>query len=380
MAQIICEVCGSTELKKQDGEFICQGCGMKYSLDEVRKMMGGGGAPAAPAVVNKASEVEKLLVLARRAREDENRENAEKYYGMVLMEDPDNWEAYFFQIYYRAMQTTLGNIERALVSVTNAVDRTLLLLKKQDEQEVKNGLSILIDYTARMAEIMSVEAIGLYYRTMSDSSSKRDCRNRVTGARNLLYKVECSMKEIFTEERMMLAQLQKRYCEFSQKYRDHMWKNVEYQDDVSRLQNAINSYESELKKQEVERKRKEQETRNAQYWQEHAEEKAALDAEQAELSAKLAALKQAEDIKLQPLLEKREKLTNKRSELEAQRDSLGLFKGKEKKALTEQIEVVKAERSALINQINQIAADGRQERSSMRIRLSVINEELTKPR
>lgn len=33
-----CEVCGSTNLIKENGEFVCKGCGMKYSLDEIRKM------------------------------------------------------------------------------------------------------------------------------------------------------------------------------------------------------------------------------------------------------------------------------------------------------------------------------------------------------
>ena len=39
MKQLTCEMCGSTELIKQDGFFVCQTCGTKYSVEEAKKMM-----------------------------------------------------------------------------------------------------------------------------------------------------------------------------------------------------------------------------------------------------------------------------------------------------------------------------------------------------
>ena len=39
MKQLTCEMCGSTDLMKQDGVFVCQTCGCKYSVEEARKMM-----------------------------------------------------------------------------------------------------------------------------------------------------------------------------------------------------------------------------------------------------------------------------------------------------------------------------------------------------
>lgn len=32
-------MCGGTDLIKQDGVFVCQYCGTKYSVEEARKMM-----------------------------------------------------------------------------------------------------------------------------------------------------------------------------------------------------------------------------------------------------------------------------------------------------------------------------------------------------
>lgn len=39
MKQLTCEMCGSNDLVKQDGVFVCQSCGCKYSVEEAKKMM-----------------------------------------------------------------------------------------------------------------------------------------------------------------------------------------------------------------------------------------------------------------------------------------------------------------------------------------------------
>ena len=50
MAQLTCELCGSTEFVKDGGYFVCQGCGTKYTVEEARAMLTGAAAPApAPA-------------------------------------------------------------------------------------------------------------------------------------------------------------------------------------------------------------------------------------------------------------------------------------------------------------------------------------------
>ena len=33
MKQLVCEMCGSTDLLKEEGVFVCQSCGCKYSVD-----------------------------------------------------------------------------------------------------------------------------------------------------------------------------------------------------------------------------------------------------------------------------------------------------------------------------------------------------------
>ena len=73
MKAMVCEMCQSNDIVKQDGMFVCQHCGTKYSVEEARKLLGS-------VKIDKTEETEKLLLLARRARDEENSENAEKYY------------------------------------------------------------------------------------------------------------------------------------------------------------------------------------------------------------------------------------------------------------------------------------------------------------
>ena len=53
-------------------------------------------------------QLEKYLKLARRAREENNSEDAKRYYDMVRTEDPDNVEARYFYAYYRVWDGKKG--------------------------------------------------------------------------------------------------------------------------------------------------------------------------------------------------------------------------------------------------------------------------------
>ena len=103
MKQLTCEMCGSTDLMKQDGVFVCQSCGTKYSVEEAKKMMVEGTVDVTGSTVkvDTSTELANLYQLARRARDDNNSEDAEKYYGMILVKDPTSWEASFYTIYFR---------------------------------------------------------------------------------------------------------------------------------------------------------------------------------------------------------------------------------------------------------------------------------------
>src|SRR5574344_601373 len=104
MKQLTCEMCGGTDLMKQDGAFVCQNCGMKYSLEEAKKMMIEGTVDVQGTVkVDNTAFVERYLQNAHRALMKEDWEEVEKYYNLVEQNAPDNMEAVFFSSYGKAM-------------------------------------------------------------------------------------------------------------------------------------------------------------------------------------------------------------------------------------------------------------------------------------
>lgn len=108
MKQLTCEMCGGTDLMKQDGAFVCQNCGMKYSVEEAKKMMIEGTVDVQGTVkVDNTAFVERYLANARRAKEKEDWPETEKYYNMVEQNDPTNIEAVFYSTFARVKQALL---------------------------------------------------------------------------------------------------------------------------------------------------------------------------------------------------------------------------------------------------------------------------------
>ena len=95
MKQLTCEMCGSTDLIKQDGVFVCQTCGTKYSIEEARKMMVEGTVEVTGTVkVDDSAKLENYLNIAKKAAAAGNNEEAEKYCNQILEINPENYEAW----------------------------------------------------------------------------------------------------------------------------------------------------------------------------------------------------------------------------------------------------------------------------------------------
>jgi len=105
MKKLTCEMCGGADLVKQEGVFVCQSCGSKYSVEEARRLMIEGTVEVAGTVkVDNSAKLDNLYKVARRAKEDANIDQAFKYYEQIVLEDPNSWEATFYVAYFSAMQ------------------------------------------------------------------------------------------------------------------------------------------------------------------------------------------------------------------------------------------------------------------------------------
>ena len=133
MKQLICDMCASTDIMKQDGFFVCQVCGMKYSVEEAKKMMIEGTVDVQGTVkVDNSSFVEKYLANARRARNKGDWAEVEKYYNLVEQNDPTNIEAIFY--------STFAKVKSALFEPDTAEKRQSVF------DILSKGVSIIDDH------------------------------------------------------------------------------------------------------------------------------------------------------------------------------------------------------------------------------------------
>lgn len=99
MKALKCEMCGSNDVVKQDGLYVCQNCGTKYSVEEARKMMIEGMVEVQGTVkIDKSNETDNLLQLAQEAISSVNGEEAYSYANRVLEIEPNNAQAWFLRM------------------------------------------------------------------------------------------------------------------------------------------------------------------------------------------------------------------------------------------------------------------------------------------
>lgn len=164
MKRIECEMCGSTDLVKKDGIFECQSCGLKYSAEEIKKMMIEGTVDVSGSTVkvDKTGSLKNMLVLAKRAKKEGNTEEAKKYYNMVLMEDPDNWEASFYSSYYNLLESSVANLTNNLLSFGKRTKTSLELIINDSE-----------NFTSSISEYVN-SVIDLYCTVANHIVNKRE--------------------------------------------------------------------------------------------------------------------------------------------------------------------------------------------------------------
>ena len=203
MKQLTCEMCGSTNLIKQDGMFVCQDCGTKYSVEEAKKMMIEGTVDVSGSTVkvDTSGELANLYQIARRAKDDNNGENATKYYDMIMVKDPTSWEASFYVVYFKAMECKIAQIRSAGISVANCVDTVLKLIKDHVEGK-EEQIKAVQEVTLRCVLISGMlynAAKNHYYGIDSEirGNYTQEMINNCCAARDIMYILGNNIDSIF---------------------------------------------------------------------------------------------------------------------------------------------------------------------------------------
>lgn len=157
MKQLTCEMCGSTDLIKQDGVFVCQTCGCKYSVEEAKKMMIEGTVDVSGSTVrlDNTYNIENYLKLAENAFSANNNKEAESYSNKILEINPNYYKAWLIKGKAAGWQSTLNksrifeSIECFEKAIDHVPESEAAELKKEIAEEIaklsKASLSLCCD-------------------------------------------------------------------------------------------------------------------------------------------------------------------------------------------------------------------------------------------
>lgn len=177
---------------KQDGMFVCQLCGCKYSVEEAKKMITDASDDIIGTVkIDNTQELSNLYELARRARNDKNSENAQKYYDLILLKDPSSWEANFYSIYYQSTNCKIEQIGSAAVRLSNCEDTVLRLLKENvlDLERQKTAVGEMAVYLICISKML-FNAAKSYYNDLDVSIKEKYAQELVRNccaSRDIVY-------------------------------------------------------------------------------------------------------------------------------------------------------------------------------------------------
>lgn len=174
MKELQCELCGSTDIIKQEGLFVCQSCNTKYSLEEAKKMFNN----KQPANTIESPELINLYNLARTKLDSDNFTEAWKYYQRILLIDSKSWEALFYTIYCKSkiaqlkeftllQSILLKNYKNILISIRDEIT---------DENKQKEIIKDVTDKTIEMTDKF-YNISKHYYNMELDPNSRNEPEN-----------------------------------------------------------------------------------------------------------------------------------------------------------------------------------------------------------
>ncbi len=163
MTAITCELCGSNDIQKKDGYYVCEHCGTKYTVEEAKKLLG-------TVRIDNTEKVDNLFTLARRAKANNNAEDAGKYYDLIRQELPHNWEANFYAVYYKAYNCKIADIASAAKSVANCIHTTFTLIQDSslNDDDRISAVSDVCDHSYAISDML-YSAANSYYNSIAES-------------------------------------------------------------------------------------------------------------------------------------------------------------------------------------------------------------------
>ena len=205
MKKITCEMCGQNDLIKEDGYFVCQFCGTKYSIEEAKKLMIEGTVDVQGTVkVDNSAFVEKYLKNAQRALDKEDWEEVEKYYNMVEQNVPDNMEAVFFSSYGKAMLSMTDSDYFKRQQKFNVLNKSMEVISDYYETTSENKEEVLRKINQYIQKMYNIRFV--YQRQQANLVGAINSAAGVTGSKQWCVNLLNSTKIAFVTELRQIAE------------------------------------------------------------------------------------------------------------------------------------------------------------------------------
>ncbi len=287
MEAIKCELCGSNDLVKKDGVYVCQYCGTQYTIEDARNLLrtaeGGVDVSGSTVKVDNTGFVKKYLENARRAKAKEDWVEVEKYYNMVEQNDPSNIEAIFYSAYGKVMQS-LVEVDiykreaafKPFINSISIVDDNFNFEKIDEQIELLKQMSDSIFAMTSSSYVYLTKKNGYGIKTYDDSSSTKVLFKKVhlgfiESLDNIAAKLD---KETATNALIEVCELIIKHCEASgqsTKARDskllvNKLDSSRYSKDAYWVQSQKKAAEKALKEREATLKEREANNRRRSEW------------------------------------------------------------------------------------------------------------------
>ncbi|MBR5022685.1 MAG: hypothetical protein IKY18_05755 [Oscillospiraceae bacterium] len=427
MAALICDICGGQLSMDASGDFaVCESCGMKHTKDRVKaKVQEITGTVKIDDTDAVQEQIGNWETMASTAYGNSNYEEAYTYYCKILEKKVDYWFATFRKGMCLGWQSNLANIRVSEV-LGGIVDATKLLLTDEEQTDklkadgklamtvelfnwIQAVSNLIVNHANEFAGEVVSAAREFYERecliselikfnlNMMDETAYEHYEDK-EGLTNLINTIiSLGNTTVSNMNASFSIKTGSKYNSFWQIYEDVIenvspdYKTITARNELSaainKAKSNLQTWKSNFEKKQAEKARKEKEERIEKYWAEHAEEKAQLEARLSEIEDELKPLKENAsrlDIQYNNISKKKNNpvpidaeirvLSEKRSALLKERESLGLFAGKRKKAIMEEVQALDSERARLDviakNQRNELIASVNEE-------LAPIEKELT---
>lgn len=332
MKKLICEMCGSADLIKEDGVFVCQCCGCKYSIEDAKRMMIDGVVDVRGTVeVDNSNFVKNYLTNARLAMKNENWNEVEKYYNAVKQNDPGDVEAIIYSAYGKAMLTLTDSDLYKRQAAFKVLKNCILSLSDHYYKRKSDTKSVIIGMYSPLNKMFRSEFVFTEWKNGYGVVTENN--------KNETYVLFIGIFDAFAESinKILEFDYQAEFCKVMLNLcSSTIWiiLGLGNENPMSKL---VKENTNSIIKQITEK----------YYWSEHRDERAALDKEKEVLTEEIENLRNSPEMKAKERIESEIKALNAKL-------SITFFNGKKVKNYQEKISALRAELVNIQNSVENI--------------------------